>query len=180
MELWVRILSLPTEYMSFEPIQAILDYNKIGELMKLDPYTELKSKAKYARVCVKVTNARKFKGDVILPNFRDASVKRVFNLWYEGVSEGCVNYWEAGHVFPECPLKSTMDRNTKIVIEKYKAKEMEAEGSQEKETNQLKRKNGRLWWIAKAKSQWAKNRKRNPKLGWFTRLERASRCGITS
>lgn len=80
MELWVRILSLPTEYMSFEPIQAILDYNKIGELLKLDRYTELKSKAKYARVCVKVTNARKFKGDVILLDFKNAKVKRVFNL----------------------------------------------------------------------------------------------------
>lgn len=69
LDLWLKIPFLPTEYMSKETIRAILKYNKLGKFIRLDSFSELKKKAKFARVCVNIKLARTIKGYVEVPDY---------------------------------------------------------------------------------------------------------------
>lgn len=116
LDLWIRIPFLPTEYMSKETIRAILKYNKIGKFIRLDAFSESKKKAKFARVCVNIKNAKTIKGYVEVPDYFQEM--KDYNVWYQDILEGCRHYGEADHAFESCPLRTSSSQAPKIKVEK--------------------------------------------------------------
>lgn len=57
-DLWIRIPSFPTELFNEQSARAFLRLNELGEFIKLEHFTMIENKLKFASICVNVDITR--------------------------------------------------------------------------------------------------------------------------
>ncbi|XP_027337278.1 uncharacterized protein LOC113850972 [Abrus precatorius] len=90
---WVRILDLPLELYNNKFLWQVGAY--LGSMLKIDPYTSLLSRWKFARICIEIDLKKK-----LVPAFR--VLGQEFKIKYESLHLICFSYGKYGHRQEQC------------------------------------------------------------------------------
>lgn len=136
-DMWIRTPNLPVEYISFDVLKTILEWNNLGELIKLDPYTEKKQRLRYARLCINVDLLKIVGNKIVVPD--ENAQEHSYNVWFEEFPDGC-RYCRAGtHTYNLWPMKIarnqtiTVTLSKPMIVKEQKMNKAEPSGTKEDE-----------------------------------------------